>query len=127
MKVWLPRNAKRLAALTLALVLVLALAACGSKTQTPETSSTPTVVTPPVQTPADPASDPARPAGTETDQLTTVLDDIEKNVQVGAAGSSFLPVTVVSSSVSSRGSVTLPCWPGSPSGETVSRPRPANT
>lgn len=83
MKVWLPRNAKRLAALTLALVLVLALAACGSKTQTPETSSTPTVVTPPVQTPADPTSDPARPAGTETDQLTTVLDDIEKNVQLG--------------------------------------------
>ena len=34
MKVWLPRNAKRLAALTLTLVLVLALAACGSKTQT---------------------------------------------------------------------------------------------
>ncbi len=59
MKVWLPRNAKRLAALTFALVLVLALAACGSKTQTPETSSTPTVVTPPVQTPADPTSDPA--------------------------------------------------------------------
>ena len=48
MKVWLSRNAKRVAALTLALVLVLALAACGSKTQTPETSSTPTVVTPPV-------------------------------------------------------------------------------
>ena len=57
MKVWLSRNAKRLAALTLTLVLVLALAACGSKTQTPETSSTPTVVTPPVQTPADPATD----------------------------------------------------------------------
>ena len=55
MKVWLSRNAKRFAALTLALVLVLALAACGSKTQTPETSSTPTVVTPPVQTPAAPA------------------------------------------------------------------------
>ena len=36
MKVWLSRNAKRFAALTLALVLVLALAACGSKTQTPE-------------------------------------------------------------------------------------------
>lgn len=87
MKVWLSRNAKRFAALTLALVLVLALAACGSKTQTPETSSTPTVVTPPVQTPADPASDPARPAGTETDQLTTVLDDIEKNVQLGVTGS----------------------------------------
>lgn len=92
MKVWLPRNAKRLAALTLALVLVLALAACGSKTQTPETSSTPTVVTPPVQTPADPASDPARPAGTETDQLTTVLDDIEKNVQLGVTGSSLKAV-----------------------------------
>ena len=46
---------------------------------------------------------------------------------VGAVGSSFLPVTVVSSSVSSRGSVTLPCWPGSPSGEIASRPRPANT
>lgn len=30
MKVWLSRNAKRLAALTLALVLVLALAACSS-------------------------------------------------------------------------------------------------
>lgn len=92
MKVWLPRNAKRLAALTLALVLVLALAACGSKTQTPETSSTPTVVTPPVQTPADPTSDPARPAGTETDQLTTVLDDIEKNVQLGVTGSSLKAV-----------------------------------
>ena len=92
MKVWLSRNAKRLAALTLALVLVLALAACGSKTQTPETSSTPTVVTPPVQTPADPTSDPARPAGTETDQLTTVLDDIEKNVQLGVTGSSLKAV-----------------------------------
>ena len=32
MKVWLSRNAKRFAALTLALVLVLALAACGDKT-----------------------------------------------------------------------------------------------
>ena len=82
MKVWLSRNAKRFAALTLALVLVLALAACGSKTQTPETSSTP----------ADPASDPARPAGTETDQLTTVLDDIEKNVQLGVTGSSLKAV-----------------------------------
>lgn len=92
MKVWLSRNAKRLAALTLALVLVLALAACGSKTQTPETSSTPTIVTPPVQTPADPTSDPARPAGTETDQLTTVLDDIEKNVQLGVTGSSLKAV-----------------------------------
>ena len=71
MKVWLSRNAKRFAALTLALVLVLALAACGSKTQTPETSSTPTVVTPPVQTPADPTSDPARPAGTETASTMT--------------------------------------------------------
>lgn len=92
MKVWLSQNAKRLAALTLALVFVLALAACGSGTQAPETSSTPTVVTPPVQTPADPATDPARPAGTETDQLTTVLDDIEKNVQVGVAGSSLKAV-----------------------------------
>lgn len=92
MKVWLSRNAKRLAALTLVLVLVLALAACGSKTQTPETSSTPTVVTPPVQTPADPTSDPARPAGTETDQLTTVLDDIGKNVQLGVTGSSLKAV-----------------------------------
>ena len=46
---------------------------------------------------------------------------------VGAVGSSFLPVTVVSSSVSSRGSVTLPCWPGSPSTEMESRPRPAHT
>ena len=92
MKAWLSRNAKRLAALTLTLVLVLALAACGSKTQTPETSSTPTVVTPPVQTPADPTSDPARPAGTETDQLTTVLDDIEKNVQLGVTGSSLKAV-----------------------------------
>ena len=92
MKVWLSRNAKRFAALTLALVLVLALAACGSKTQTPETSSTPTAVTPPVQTPADPTSDPARPAGTETDQLTTVLDDIEKNVQLGVTGSSLKAV-----------------------------------
>lgn len=88
MKVWLSCNAKRFSALTLALVLVLALAACGSKTQTPETSSTPTVVTPPVQTPADPA----RPAGTETDQLTTVLDDIEKNVQLGVTGSSLKAV-----------------------------------
>ena len=93
MKVWLSRNAKRFAALTLALVLVLALAACGSKTQTPETSSTPTVVTPPVQTPADPTSDPARPAGTETDQLTTVLDDIEKNVQLGREGAGFISVS----------------------------------
>ncbi len=90
MKVWLSRNAKRLAALTLMLVLVLALAACGSEAQAPETSSTPTVVTPTVQTPTPaPANDPARPAGTQTDELATVLDDIEKNVQLGTAGSSI--------------------------------------
>ena len=40
MKVWLSRNAKRLAALTLALVLVLALAACGSKTDDTTTDHT---------------------------------------------------------------------------------------
>lgn len=93
MKVWLSRNAKRLAALTLALVLVLALAACGSETQTPAASSTPTVVTPqPVQTPTDPDADPARPAGTVTDQLIAVLADVEKNVQVGVAGSTLKAV-----------------------------------
>ena len=45
---------------------------------------------------------------------------------VGAPGSSFLPVTVVSSSASSCGIVTLPCCPGSTPG-TESRPRAANT
>ena len=93
MKVWLSRNAKLLAALTLALVLVLALAACSSETQTPAASSTPTVVTPqPVPTPMDPATDPARPAGTVTDQLIAVLTDVEKNVQVGVAGSTLKAV-----------------------------------
>ena len=93
MKVWLSRNAKRLAALTLALVLVLALAACSSETQTPAASSTPTVVTPqPVPTPMAPATDPARPAGTVTDQLIAVLTDVEKNVQVGVAGSTLKAV-----------------------------------
>ena len=82
MKVWLSRNAKRLAALTLALVLVLALAACSSETQTPAASSTPTVVTPqPVPTPMDPATDPARPAGTVTDQLIAVLTDVEQAME----------------------------------------------
>ena len=93
MKVWLSRNAGRLAALTLALVLVLALAACGKQADEPAAAATPAVETPAVATPTpDPATDPARPAGTETDQLTTVLDDIAKNVQLGVTGSSLKAV-----------------------------------
>ena len=129
MKVWLPRNAKRLAALTLTLVLVLALAACGAQTDEPAATATPAVEPPAIATPTPAATAQSGQSGAATgaQALTDVLADIAKNVQVGAAGSSFLPVTVVSSSVSSRGSVTLPCWPGSPSPEMASRPRPANT
>lgn len=94
MKVWLPRNAKRLAALTLTLVLVLALAACGAQTDEPAATATPAVETPAIATPTPAAT--AQPgqsgAATGTQALTDVLADIAKNVQVGAAGSSLKAV-----------------------------------
>lgn len=56
MKVWLPRNAGRLAALTLTLVLVLALAACGAQTDEPAATATPAVETPAIATPTPAAT-----------------------------------------------------------------------
>ena len=97
MKVWLSRNAKRLAALTLTLVLVLALAACGTQADEPAATATPAVETPAVATPtptaaAQPGQSGSTGAAESTQALTTVLADIEKNVQVGVAGSSLKAV-----------------------------------
>lgn len=97
MQIWLSRNAKRLAALTLALVLVLALTACGAQTDKPAATATPEVETPAVATPTPAATaqpDQAGSAGTATgaQALTDVLADIEKNVQVGVAGSTLKAV-----------------------------------
>ncbi len=90
MKVWLSRNAGRLAALTLALVLVLALAACGAQTNEPAATATPAVETPAVATPTPAATAQSGQSGAQA--LTDVLADIAKNVQVGAAGSSLKAV-----------------------------------
>ncbi|MDY4961665.1 MAG: hypothetical protein SO080_03095 [Oscillospiraceae bacterium] len=94
MKVWLPRNAKRLAALTLTLVLVLALAACGAQTDEPAATATPAVEPPAVATPTPAATAQSGQSGADTgaQALTDVLADIAKNVQLGVTGSSLKAV-----------------------------------
>lgn len=94
MKVWLPRNAGRLAALTLTLVLVLALAACGAQTDEPAATATPAIETPAIATPTPAATAQSGQSGaaTGTQALTDVLADIAKNVQVGVTGSSLKAV-----------------------------------
>lgn len=97
MKVWLSRSGGRLAVLTLTLVLVLALAACGAQTDAPAATATPAVETPAVATPAPTAAAQSGQTGSAgaaegAQALTAVLADVEKNVQVGVAGSTLKAV-----------------------------------
>ena len=78
MKVWLFRNAKRLAALTLVLVLVLALAACGAQTDDSAATAAPAAETSTV------IHDPWA--------LWHVLVDIGMGFENGTAGSSLKAV-----------------------------------
>ena len=78
MKVWLSRNAKRLAALTLVLVLVLALAACGAQTDDSAATAAPAAETSTV------IHDPWA--------LWHVLVDIGMGFENGTAGSSLKAV-----------------------------------
>lgn len=78
MKVWLSRNAKRLAALTLVLVLVLALAACGAQTDDSAATAAPAAETSTV------IHDPWA--------LRHVLVDIGMGFENGTAGSSLKAV-----------------------------------
>lgn len=75
MKVWLFRNAKRLAALTLVLVLVLALAACGAQTDDSAATAAPAAETSTV------INDPWA--------LWHVLVGVEMGFERGSAGSSL--------------------------------------
>ena len=75
MKVWLSRNAKRLAALTLVLVLVLALAACGAQTDDSAATAAPAAETSTV------INDPWA--------LWHVLVGVEMGFERGSAGSSL--------------------------------------
>ena len=78
MKVWLSRNAKRLAALTLVLVLVLALAACGAQTDDSAATAAPAAETSTV------INDPWA--------LWHVLVGVEMGFERGSAGSSLKAV-----------------------------------